>query len=93
MSLDEFWKATPGEVAVVMYADGERRLDRLELGVHQVWLGRVLSHMPKPDPARVLPKRRGRKARGARTIDEAFTRQETARWARVFAEQKAESAP
>jgi hypothetical protein len=86
MKLEEFWATTPGEVALVIYAAAERNLDQLELGVHQVWLGRVVSRMKKPDPRIVLPRRRSRS--GKAPVDEAFTASEAARWRRYFADQE-----
>jgi hypothetical protein len=93
MRLEEFWATTPGEVMVVIYAAGEARLDRLELGIHQVWLGRVVSHQKKPDPAAFLPKRRGRRNRRERTVDENRTHAETARWRRKLRAPAAQGSP
>ena len=92
MALGEFWETTPGEVMVVVYAAQERRIDSLETGIQSVWLGRVVSHMKKPNPAALLKPRR-RRAGGsrpdssARPIDVERTRSETARWRRKLAAQ------
>jgi hypothetical protein len=92
MGIEAFWGATPGEVMQVIFAAGETQRDLLEVGVLQVWLGRLVSQMKHPDLRSVLPPRRGERRPAAAGRDERYTASEAARWSRYFNEQEQQKA-
>lgn len=80
MSVEQFWKMTPREVALTIRVEGERRFDRLDDLVYAAWHGALWSHadisikrMPELREAYVIRKKRPQPASMA---------QEVARWMR-----------